>query len=73
MSTTLTVKGQVTIPKRIRDELALRPGAAVEFCVNASGELVLRPAKPAGGTRKAPKTALPQCAAAPTCRGAPTS
>lgn len=55
MSTTLTIKGQVTIPKRIRDELALLPGAAVEFCVNASGELVLRPAKPAGGARKAPQ------------------
>jgi antitoxin PrlF len=46
MSTTLTSKGQVTIPKRIRDELHLLPGAAVEFSVNAGGELVLHPARP---------------------------
>jgi antitoxin PrlF len=54
MPTTLTSKGQVTIPKRIRDELHLLPGAAVEFSVNAGGELVLQPARPArkGGARK---------------------
>jgi antitoxin PrlF len=50
MPTTLTSKGQVTIPKRIRDELHLLPGAAVEFSVNAGGELVLQPAR---RTRKA--------------------
>lgn len=44
MSTTLTSKGQVTVPKRIRDALQLLPGAAVEFSVNPSGEVVLRPA-----------------------------
>ena len=43
MSTTLTSKGQVTIPKRIRDALQLLPGAAVEFSVNAVGEVVLHP------------------------------
>lgn len=51
MSTTLTSKGQVTIPKRIRDELQLLPGATVEFSVSAAGEVVLhrpRPAKGAG-------------------------
>ncbi len=31
MSTPLTSKGQVAIPKRIRDELHLLPGAPVEF------------------------------------------
>ena len=36
MPTTLTSKGQVTIPKRIRDALKLLPGAPVEFSVNAS-------------------------------------
>lgn len=44
MSTTLTSKGQVTIPKKIRDALHLQPGSAVEFAVNASGEVVLRKA-----------------------------
>jgi antitoxin PrlF len=54
MPTTLTSKGQVTIPKRIRDALHLLPGAAVEFSVNAGGELVLQPARPPkkGGARK---------------------
>ena len=43
MATTLTSKGQVTIPKRIRDALRLLPGSAVEFSVNAGGEVVLHP------------------------------
>ena len=43
MTTTLTSKGQVTIPKHIRDALHLQPGAAVEFSVNAGGEVVLHP------------------------------
>jgi len=44
MTTTLTSKGQVTIPKKVRDALHLQPGNAVEFAVNASGEVVLRKA-----------------------------
>lgn len=43
MATTVTSKGQVTIPKRVRDELRLQPGSAVEFSVNAAGEVVLHP------------------------------
>ena len=49
MATTLTTKGQVTIPKHIRDAMQLRPGAAVEFSVNATGELVLHPPRVAKG------------------------
>jgi AbrB family looped-hinge helix DNA binding protein len=33
MATTITVKGQVTIPKHIRDALKLAPGSRVEFAV----------------------------------------
>ena len=44
MATTLTSKGQVTIPKQIRDALSLAPGAAVEFAVNDEGDVVLRKA-----------------------------
>ena len=44
MATTLTSKGQVTIPKQIRDALSLAPGAAVEFAVNAEGDVVVRKA-----------------------------
>jgi AbrB family looped-hinge helix DNA binding protein len=52
MPTKLTVKGQVTIPKRVRDALDLASGDSVEFEVNESGSVVLskatrarRPAK----------------------------
>ena len=41
MSTTVTTKGQVTIPKKIRDALKLLPGSTVEFAVNRAGEVVL--------------------------------
>ena len=42
MSTRLTSKGQVTIPKRIRDALNLAPGCAVDFSVNREGDVVIR-------------------------------
>ena len=51
MATTLTSKGQVTIPKRIRDAMQLVPGASVEFAVNAAGEVVLQPVRPPGHAR----------------------
>ncbi len=44
MTTTLTVKGQVTIPKQIRDALGLQPGSAVDFAVNREGQVVLHKA-----------------------------
>jgi antitoxin PrlF len=47
MSTKVTSKGQVTIPKHIRDALRLRPGSAVDFAVDGQGQVVLVPAKAA--------------------------
>ena len=41
MSTTLTSKGQVTIPKQIRDALNLAAGSSVEFAVNRDGDVVI--------------------------------
>lgn len=41
MSTTLTSKGQVTIPKQIRDALNMLPGSQVNFAVNAEGDVVI--------------------------------
>lgn len=49
MPTTLTVKGQVTIPKQIRDALGLTPGTAVDFAVNREGQVVLHKAAGAKG------------------------
>lgn len=42
MASTLTSKGQVTIPKQIRDALNLAPGCAVDFAVNRDGEVVIQ-------------------------------
>jgi len=38
----ITSKGQVTIPKRIRDYLGLKPGSEVEFAFGADKEVVLK-------------------------------
>jgi antitoxin PrlF len=46
MTTNLTSKGQVTVPKKIRDYLGLKPGAAVIFERLDSGDVALRPARP---------------------------
>ena len=53
MSTTLTSKGQVTIPKRIRDAMGLLPGSAVVFSVNTGGEVVLHPTHAGEGRQPA--------------------
>ncbi len=46
MGNTLTVKGQVTIPKRIRDALGLQPGDEVDFLVDGLGHVVVQRAGP---------------------------
>lgn len=43
----ITSKGQVTIPKPIRDRLGLEAGEDVEFVLTDDGELVVRPKRPA--------------------------
>ncbi len=41
MATTVTSKGQVTIPKPVRDRLGIRPGTVVEFELAPDGRVVL--------------------------------
>ena len=41
MATTVTSKGQVTIPKRVRDRLSIGPGSRVDFNLTPGGEVVL--------------------------------
>jgi antitoxin PrlF len=43
MSTTVTSKGQVTIPKAVRDFLGIRPGSQVEFRRIKDGSVVVVP------------------------------
>jgi len=51
MSTNVTSKGQVTVPKTVRDYLGLKAGSAVTFERRADGEIVLRPVRRAGKPR----------------------
>jgi AbrB family looped-hinge helix DNA binding protein len=52
MAHQLTVKGQVTIPKRVRDYLGIGPGSGVEFEVDPKGDVLLRKAgRPSKSTR----------------------
>ena len=44
MTTTMTSKGQVTVPKKVRDALRLSPGDGVDFDVNGDGQVVVRKA-----------------------------
>jgi antitoxin PrlF len=41
MGTTVTSKGQVTIPKRVRDLLGIEPGSTVDFERAADGRIDL--------------------------------
>ena len=40
---TLTSKGQITIPKEIRDSLQIQAGDKVEFTITADNEAVIKP------------------------------
>ena len=44
MATILTIKGQVTIPKKIRDALDLQPGCKLNFAINDEGDVLLQKA-----------------------------
>ena len=37
MTSTISAKGQITVPKAVRDKLGLRPGARVEFELTPEG------------------------------------
>ena len=53
MSTTVTSKGQVTIPKPIREYLGLEEGSQVDFEYTADGQVNLRPVKSLSKRKKA--------------------
>ena len=42
---TLTSKGQLTIPRQLRDALGLAPGARLQASIDRHGRLVLVPSK----------------------------
>lgn len=52
MAHTVTSKGQVTIPKLVRDDLGIGPGSKVDFRRAADGNYVI---EKADGTRPLPR------------------
>lgn len=42
-TSTLTTKGQVTIPKAVRDRLDLHPGDVLDFRFDERGRIILEP------------------------------
>jgi len=55
---TITSKGQVTIPKRIRDELGLDAGTEVEFIIEEDGSIRVQLKEPALDQLRAVKERL---------------
>jgi len=51
MESAITIKGQATIPKAIREHLGLAPGDRVKFFVHPDGSVVLLPKLPASAVR----------------------
>ena len=41
MATTITIKGQVTLPKQVRDAVGIKPGDRVDVRATASGAVVI--------------------------------
>jgi antitoxin PrlF len=52
MPTTVTSKGQVTIPKRVREHLGIVPGSQVEFDPRPDGSVMLVHKKTKGNPRR---------------------
>ena len=42
---TVTSKGQITLPKQIREYLHVVPGDRIDFVVKDNGQVVVRPAR----------------------------
>jgi antitoxin PrlF len=68
MTTNITVKGQVTLPKKVRDEVGLKPGDKVEVRATASGGVYIE--KP--GAQEAYKASLYELAERRLIRGITT-
>jgi len=51
MESTVTSKGQTTIPKAIRDHLRLKPGDQVKYFLHPDGTVVLLPKIPVTALR----------------------
>jgi antitoxin PrlF len=60
LESAITVKGQATIPKPIREHLGLQPGDRVKFFVHPDGSVVLLPKLSASAVRGMVKSRNPR-------------
>jgi AbrB family looped-hinge helix DNA binding protein len=51
MESALTIKGQATIPKAVREHLHLKPGDRVKFFVHPDGSVMILPKLPTSTLR----------------------
>ncbi len=51
MQSAITAKGQMTLPKPIRDHLGVKPGDRVKFFIRPDGTVVMLPKRPASELR----------------------
>ena len=51
MEAALTSKGQITIPKTIREHLKVKPGDRIKFFIHPDGRVVLLPKVPVTALR----------------------
>lgn len=51
MQSTLTSKGQATIPKEVRERLGIKAGDTVKFFIQPDGRVVMLPVRPISALR----------------------
>ena len=54
MGTVVTSKGQVTIPKKVREFLGIKPGTVVEFDLRENGQVIVVKVGRKGRSRPSP-------------------
>ena len=42
-TSTLTSKGQITLPKQVREQLRLHTGSRIDFVIEPAGRVILKP------------------------------
>jgi antitoxin PrlF len=63
MESAISVKGQATIPKAIREHLRLKPGDRVKFFIHPDGAVVILPKIPISALRGIISGAAQRCVA----------
>jgi len=56
MDVTVTTKGQITIPKPLREHLKVKPGGKLKLFIDINGRVVILPTRPVTDLRGMLKT-----------------